>query len=82
MEKTVDQEVCSWQKCCPYCTSLRASCRDYRLLGKLQFAQALAKMYLHHSIEVSHIMGLIAAELFLDEKKARRIGLCMILARP
>lgn len=46
-----------------------------RFLGKLKFKTSLGQNVLEHSIEVSHIMGLIAAELKLNEHKARRIGL-------
>src|SRR5581483_2718001 len=46
-----------------------------RLLGKLHFRNSLGQNVLSHSVEVSHIMGMIAAELRLNEALARRIGL-------
>lgn len=46
-----------------------------KLLGGLHFRRSLGQNVLKHSIEVSHIMGLIAAEMQLDIKLAKRIGL-------
>lgn len=45
------------------------------LLGKLKFRYSYGQNILDHSLEVSHIMGLMAAELGLDEHLAKRIGL-------
>lgn len=45
------------------------------LLGRLQFRYSFSQNVLKHSIETSAFMGAIAAELGLDERKARRIGL-------
>jgi ribonuclease Y len=45
------------------------------LLGKLKFRYSYGQNVLDHSLEVSNLMGLIAAELGLDETLARRIGL-------
>ncbi len=45
------------------------------LLGRLQFRFSFSQNVLKHSIETSAFMGVIAAELGLDEHKARRIGL-------
>lgn len=46
-----------------------------KVLGKLHFRVNFGQNVLAHSIEVSHLMGLLAAELNLNERKARRIGL-------
>jgi ribonucrease Y len=46
-----------------------------KLLGKLHFRTSLGQNVLSHSIEVSHIMGMLAAELKLNSTKAKRIGL-------
>ena len=45
------------------------------LLGRLQFRYSFSQNVLKHSIETAAFMGTIAAELGLDEQKARRIGL-------
>lgn len=45
------------------------------LLGKLKFRTSYGQNILEHSIEVSHIMGLMASELGIDTQLAKRIGL-------
>ncbi len=45
------------------------------LLGKLRLRYSFGQNILDHSLEVSHLMGLMADELGLDSKLARRIGL-------
>lgn len=45
------------------------------LLGKLKFRFSYGQNILDHSLEVSYLMGLMAAELSLDIRLAKRIGL-------
>lgn len=45
------------------------------LLGKLKFRFSFGQNVLEHSLEVSHLMGMIAAELGLNVPLAKRIGL-------
>ena len=46
-----------------------------KVLGKLHFRQSFAQNLLDHSVEVAHLMGLMATELGLDANIARRAGL-------
>jgi ribonuclease Y len=46
-----------------------------RLLGRLKFRSSYGQNNYKHSVEVAHIMGMMAAELGLDVKLARRCGL-------
>ena len=46
-----------------------------RLLGLLHFRYSYGQNVLAHSLEVSRILGIMADELHLDSKRARRIGL-------
>jgi len=45
-------------------------------LGRLKFRHSYAQNVLTHSIEMAHIMGMMAAEMGLDQTIAKRIGLC------
>jgi len=46
-----------------------------RLLGKLKFRTSYGQNVLKHSIEVSHLSGLLASEFGLDVRIAKRAGL-------
>ena len=46
-----------------------------KLLGKLSFRYSYGQNILEHSLEVAHLMGLLASELGLNVNLAKRIGL-------
>ena len=76
IRKEIDEEVFSVGEQAVLETGLQGVPKALiTLLGRLQFRYSFSQNVLKHSLETAYFMGTIAAELGLDEQKARRIGL-------
>lgn len=75
-EKRVHQQIMDHgQEAALQAGSLTFHPEILHLLGLLHFRYSYGQNVLAHSLEVSHIMGIMAHELHLDNERARRIGL-------
>jgi ribonuclease Y len=76
IRKEIDEEVFDvGERAVLDCGLQGVSKQLINLLGRLQFRYSFSQNVLKHSIETAAFMGTIAAELGLDQQKARRIGL-------
>ncbi len=74
--KEVDEEIYSVGEAAVLETGLQGVAPAViKLLGRLKFRYSFSQNVLQHSLETAYFMGMIAAELGLDEQKAKRIGL-------
>ncbi len=75
-EKRVNQQIIErGQEAAMEAGSLAFDPELLRLLGLLHFRYSYGQNVLTHSLEVSHLLGIMADELHLDSERARRIGL-------
>lgn len=76
VEKEIEDEIFSVGESAVLETGVQAvPPQIIKLLGRLKYRYSYSQNVLKHSLETSYFMGIIAAELGLDEKKAKRIGL-------
>ena len=74
--KEVDQEITETGKQVALDTGVRGlHPKEIQLLGRLKFRTSYGQSVLKHSIEVSALAGMLAEELGLDGRLARRAGL-------
>ncbi|MFO8013339.1 MAG: ribonuclease Y, partial [Phycisphaerae bacterium] len=76
VRKEVDQEIVETGKQVALDTGVRGlHPKEIQLLGRLKFRTSYGQSVLEHSIEVSALSGMLAEELGLDGRLARRAGL-------
>ena len=76
IEKEVNEEVYAAGEAAVLETGIQGVAPQViKLLGRLKFRYSFSQNVLKHSLETAYFMGIIAAELGLDEQKAKRIGL-------
>jgi ribonuclease Y len=76
IEKEIEEEVFSVGESAVLETGIQGvSPHIIKLLGRLKYRYSFSQNVLQHSLETAYFMGIIAAELGLDEQKAKRIGL-------
>ena len=76
VEREMDENIVKWGEEAVYAASLPPLNPEIvKKLGALKFRHSFSQNVLNHSVEVAHLMGLMAAEMGLDELTARRSGL-------
>jgi ribonuclease Y len=75
-KKEVEQDINETGKQVALDTGVRGlHPKEVQLLGRLKYRTSYGQSVLQHSIEVSHLSGMLAEELGLDGQLARRAGL-------
>ena len=76
VEREMDENIVKWGEEAVYTTGLPPLNPEIiKKLGALKFRHSYSQNVLNHSIEVAQLMGLMAAEMGLDETTAKRSGL-------
>ncbi|WP_300667560.1 ribonuclease Y [Desulfoluna sp.] len=76
VEKEVDQTIREAGDQAAFDLGVHGICNDLiAVLGRLKFRTSYAQNVLQHSVEVGFLCGVMAAELGLDVKLAKRMGL-------
>ena len=76
VEREMDENILKWGEEAVYSVGLPPLNQEIaRKLGALRLRHSFSQNVLNHSIEVAHLMGLMAAEMGLDPLVAKRSGL-------
>jgi len=76
VEQEMEVKLREWGEQATFDVGVRGIHPDIvRLLGQLRHRTSFSQNVLQHSLEVAFVCGIMAAELNLDVKKAKRIGL-------
>lgn len=71
----MEKAICEAGEAAAYEAQVQGVSSDMlRCIGRLKFRTSFTQNVLRHSVEVAHLMGMMASELGLDPALARRIG--------